>query len=133
MADIAGRPQWELQFDEKGKVTGGTTVADLVAGVAGRGVTDLFVFSHGWNEDEDSARRMYARMFPLIASATAGVPAIKAGAGYLGLFWPSVWFADEDAAPAGAGGRSDAQSSRRGSGPPPLGAATATMSGADAG
>ena len=57
MADIAGRPQWELHFDEKGKVTGGTSVADLVAGVAGRGVTDLFVFSHGWNEDEDSARQ----------------------------------------------------------------------------
>ena len=64
MADIAGRPQWELQFDEKGKVTGGTSVADLVAGVAGRGVTDLFVFSHGWNEDEDSARRLYARHVP---------------------------------------------------------------------
>lgn len=131
MADIAGRPQWELQFDEKGKVTGGTSVADLVAGVAGRGVTDLFVFSHGWNEDEDSARSLYARMFPLIASATAGVPAIKAGAGYLGLFWPAVWFPDEDTAPAGAGGRSDAQSSRSGAGLPPLGAATATMSGAD--
>ena len=117
MADIAGRPQWELQFDEKGKVTGGTSVADLVAGVAGRGVTDLFVFSHGWNEDEDSARRLYARMFPLIASATAGVPAIKAGAGYLGLFWPAVWFTDEDEAPPPQGQAGARTPSRRAAAP----------------
>jgi hypothetical protein len=131
MADIAGRPQWELHFDEKGKVTGGTSIADIVAGVAARGVTDLFVFSHGWNEDDDDARRLYAKMFPLIAAAAAKVPAIKAGAGFLGIYWPSIWFPDESSAPAGAGGRSDAQSSRRGPALPPLGAGTATMSGAD--
>ena len=53
MADIAGRPQWELHLDEKGRVTGGTSIADIVAGVVARGVTDLFVFSHGLDTQTD--------------------------------------------------------------------------------
>lgn len=135
MTDIDGRPQWELHFDEAGRVSGATTLDDIVAGVTDRGVTDLFVFSHGWNNDEESARRLYDAMFPLIgAAATQHAPAIAQGLGYVGVYWPSIWFPDDVPAepPSQPAGRSDAQSARGTAVVlPPLGATTANLSGAE--
>ena len=50
MNDIAGIPYVEAQFDKNGALENQNDV-NLPAGV-----TDLFVMSHGWNNDADEAR-----------------------------------------------------------------------------
>lgn len=91
---------WELKFDEKGGLRSGRGFAGEVAS---SGVTDLFVFSHGWNTSEEDARKTCADMFPLIADAARGV----AGLGQLGfasVFWPSLWFPSTPATSTRAAG-----------------------------
>ena len=56
--EIAGRPHWEISFDEQGKPNQGEVDA-LLAELPGEDLTDLFVFSHGWNNDRGQARRLY--------------------------------------------------------------------------
>ncbi|MEV4639669.1 hypothetical protein AB0J80_20160 [Actinoplanes sp. NPDC049548] len=78
---------WELHFDRDGTLTAPaeTTFFD---DVAARGITDLFVFSHGWGTGEQRARDLYDALFPLIADLAPPT------AGFAGVFWPSLWFPD---------------------------------------
>jgi hypothetical protein len=63
---------WEISFDEHGKPNQGE--ADAVAReLPGEDLTDLFVFSHGWNNDRGQAPGcwssvVFAAMVPLAAS-----------------------------------------------------------------
>ena len=75
-----GEPVWDLQFDENGQLTS-PAQGDFLAGVAAAGVTDLFVFSHGWGASQDAASRLYGQMFPMIRNAAHGLP----GLGKLGF------------------------------------------------
>ena len=61
-SEIAGQPHWEIGFDEQGKAAQGEVDA-LLAELPGKDLTDLFVFSHGWNNDRGQARRLYERYF----------------------------------------------------------------------
>jgi hypothetical protein len=97
-----GEPVWELHFDEKGGLVAPAREV-LVEEVAARGVTDLFVFSHGWGTSEQSARRLYDTMFPLIRDAARGGHALGT-LGFAGIYWPSLWFPDTPATVAVAGG-----------------------------
>jgi len=83
-------PVWDLSFDEKGRLTE-LGQDDLIEGIIAEGVDDLFVFSHGWGTSEASARRMYDDMFPMIRAAAQGMPGI-ATTGFVGIYWPSLWF-----------------------------------------
>lgn len=82
-------PYWELTFDADGDVDGPERDR-LLAQVAERGVRDLIVFSHGWNNDRSGATALYRRFF-------APVPELAPGArlGYVGVIWPSMRFSDE--------------------------------------
>ncbi|MEO7069520.1 MAG: serine/threonine protein kinase [Nostocoides sp.] len=82
-----------LVFDENAALVG-PDGATLVTTIAASGATDLFVMSHGWGNQAADAENLYAAMFPLIDAALPNA----AGAAYLGVFWPSIWFPD---APAG--------------------------------
>lgn len=95
---------WELSFDEKGGLRSGR---GFPGEVAGSGVRDLFVFSHGWNTSEADARRTCAEMFPLIATAADGVAGLGK-VGFASVFWPSLWFPDTPATSAGAAGSQQA-------------------------
>ena len=53
--EIAGRPHWEVGFDERGTPDQGE-VAALLAELPGQDLTDLLVFSHGWNSDRRQGR-----------------------------------------------------------------------------
>ncbi|MET9100276.1 serine-threonine protein kinase [Streptomyces antibioticus] len=82
-------PYWELTFDADGDVDGAQRDR-LLAGVRQRGVRDLVVFAHGWNNDRASATLLYSRFFepfPRLAPT--------ARTGYVGVLWPSMRFADE--------------------------------------
>lgn len=135
MNDIDGKPQWEIHFDEKGAVAKGQTIDQIIAEVKAKGVTELVIFSHGWNNDETSARNLYDKMFPLIgAEAKAHAPELFAGIGYLGVFWPSIWFPDEAKAQDQkdrAEGGSDTLSSDGQSEPPAGGDDLAELTGAE--
>jgi hypothetical protein len=92
---IAGLPFWDLVFDAEGDTDGASADA-LIAEVKTRSVTDLYVFSHGWNNERRTARRLYEAFFGLLAAqlaATAAGPAVTAG--LAGVFWPAKRWSDE--------------------------------------
>ncbi|MEU2554828.1 serine-threonine protein kinase [Streptomyces sp. NPDC013313] len=82
-------PYWELTFDADGDVDGPERDR-LLAQVTERGVRDLIVFAHGWNNDRSTATALYRAFF-------APVPGLapKARIGYAGVVWPSMRFCDE--------------------------------------
>ncbi|WP_432170615.1 serine-threonine protein kinase [Streptomyces sp. 1222.5] len=91
MADpgMSVTPYWELTFDADGDVDGPERDR-LTAQVMDRGVRDLVVFAHGWNNDRSGATALYRRFF-------APVPELapRARLGYVGVIWPSMRFSDE--------------------------------------
>ncbi|MDH6216828.1 serine-threonine protein kinase [Streptomyces pseudovenezuelae] len=82
-------PYWELTFDANGDVD--TSERDrLLTEVARRGVRDLLVFAHGWNNDRSTATALYQQF---LAPCREFAP--KAKIGYVGVVWPSMRFCDE--------------------------------------
>ena len=63
MPDLHGFPYFEVAFDKRGQVVNDGQVAALVAALPPDEVTDLFVMSHGWNNDIADARTLYDRFF----------------------------------------------------------------------
>src|SRR6185295_18167194 len=81
MQTIADRfPYFEVQFTKDGQIHDHTEVDQLLAFAGQGGATDLFVVSHGWNNDMGGARQFAV----------------------FGILWPSKKFADEDQIPSGA-------------------------------
>ncbi|MEV4435716.1 serine-threonine protein kinase [Streptomyces sp. NPDC049585] len=93
MSDIGVRPYWELTFDAEGRCDPGERDA-LLGGVAQNGLSDLVVFSHGWNNTRTSATALYRRFFAPFPTLLAGA-AHPGGLGYTGVIWPSMRFTDE--------------------------------------
>src|SRR5712691_10819744 len=54
-------PLWVVPFDTQGVCKGPETRRELVAGVARGTYTDVFLFSHGWNNTFDRAIERYER------------------------------------------------------------------------
>jgi hypothetical protein len=115
--DIAGLPFWELTFDADGDQD--TTSRDaFLAAVKDAGITDLIVFSHGWNTAPGSARALYQRFFGLLAGQLDQVPAGRpVTVGLAGVIWPAQLWSDQPipdfpataaARPGGAASLSDA-------------------------
>jgi hypothetical protein len=100
--EIAGRPHWEVGFDERGNPDQGE-VAALLAELPGQDLTDLLVFSHGWNSDRGQARRLYQLYFQQVPGLL-GQGASPARVGTLGVVWPSKRWADEPEPTAELGG-----------------------------
>jgi hypothetical protein len=101
-SEIAGQPHWEIGFDEHGKAGQGEIDA-LLAELPGRDLTDLFVFSHGWNNDRGQARRLYQLYFQQVPGLLSRGAGQAARVGTLGVVWPSKRWADEPE-PTGDGG-----------------------------
>ncbi|MGW4766923.1 serine-threonine protein kinase [Nocardia sp. NPDC004278] len=102
---VGDKPLWIVSFDKDGDIDQ-VGADELVAGVRQREVTDLMVFSHGWNNDRNKAVDLYQRWFgkldtlPIVATRRIG---------YVGVVWPSERWSDEPigdfaptAAPTGA-------------------------------
>ena len=110
-SDIAGLPHWEVGFDEQGRAGQGEVEA-LLGELPGKGLSDLFVFSHGWNNDRRQARRLYQRFFEQVPGLLAQGGGHAAKVGTLGVVWPSKRWADEPEptgdADGGAAGLGDA-------------------------
>jgi hypothetical protein len=120
-----GEPVWDLQFDENGNLTS-PAQGDFVAQVAGQGVQDLFMFSHGWGTSPGDAQALYATMFPLIQTAAQGTPGLGK-LGFAGIYWPSMWFPPTPATPPAQGGSAQAITGAAAT----LSAGTAAVTGAE--
>lgn len=95
MQDIAGLPYVEAPFDKDGRLERPVALPN--------GVTDLFVVSHGWNNNAEEARGLYTRLFTnFVAVAQANDLAGRTPA-IIGVIWPSKAF-DELVAVAEAPG-----------------------------
>jgi hypothetical protein len=101
-SEIAGRPHWEVGFDEHGKPDQAGVNA-LLTELPGKDLTDLFVFAHGWNSDFRQARRLYQLYFQQVPGLLARGGGQAARVGSLGVVWPSKRWADEPE-PTGDGG-----------------------------
>jgi alpha/beta hydrolase fold len=104
MAEVAGFPYFELQFDKQGRVFDPDELQQAVTFLGQGVITDLFVISHGWNNDMADARALYrellARMRDVIDGGKAPTGARKFAV--LAVLWPSKKFADEELIPTGA-------------------------------
>jgi hypothetical protein len=91
---VAGLPFWEIRIDADGDAD--PQASATLAEIAKSGITDLVMFSHGWNNSPETARRLYAGWFdqlaPQLASVTTVRPVRVAAAG---VFWPSQRWSDE--------------------------------------
>ncbi|MFI7387978.1 serine-threonine protein kinase [Streptomyces sp. NPDC049813] len=88
--EVHVRPYWELTFDADGDPDPGRRDL-LLRGVRERGVRDLVVLTHGWNNDRALATRLYDAFFAPFPALAPG-----AGLGYAGVLWPSMRFTDEE-------------------------------------
>lgn len=86
MNDIAGIPYIEAQFNKDG------TPSNPNQNNLPADVTDLFVISHGWNNNAEAARELYRKLFEnFVAVAQPNdLPGRKFA--ILGVIWPSKKF-----------------------------------------
>jgi hypothetical protein len=109
---IAGFPYWQFQFGEDGKPVTVPDEASLAEELQAAQVTDLFMFSHGWNNSQQAARDLYGRFFDQVAPLASGGLRPNATIGVAGVIWPSMLWADEP--PPGSGAPALAGHTRRG-------------------
>lgn len=106
---LQGFPFWELGFDEAGAAADPAAIGQFVnEATAASGPTDLFIFSHGWNNDRAAADTLYTGFFAqvrrLLDQPPRGAGAKGARVGTAGVFWPSILWPDEAPPPASTGG-----------------------------
>ena len=94
MHDNNGFQYWQVVFDEKGKRTAGSGV---VAEIAASGLKDLWVFSHGWNNQPAAAERLYSRFLEQCRNVLSRTTVhVDQEPGLLGILWPSTLMPDEE-------------------------------------
>jgi hypothetical protein len=107
MEKLAGFPFWSIEFGKDGVALPATDMGTVEKELKDAGVTDLYVMSHGWNNDKADARNLYDRFFTQLRAALDANPAYQSRTyGVLGIFWPSKKFADKELIPGGAAGLS---------------------------
>jgi hypothetical protein len=94
--------QLEIEFTKNGTVYNDAQVTSLLAVLPD--ATDVFVASHGWNNDVAEARDLYDKLFTSVSNVV-GTKIIKRMADrkfiVARIFWPSKKFDDEDLIPGG--------------------------------
>ncbi|HEY5754029.1 MAG TPA: alpha/beta fold hydrolase [Chthoniobacterales bacterium] len=98
MSDIAGIPFVEARFDKQGTAQNSVQIP--------AGTTDLFIVSHGWNNDDGEARRLYTELFTNFAAVNRNAGLDDRKMAIIGVFWPSKKF-DERVAVEGTGAVAD--------------------------
>lgn len=107
-------PFWVLNFNKNGDPTSPSSIDAFIKEVNDGKITDLFVFSHGWNNDRTAAMSLYDRFFGEVQKVMQDSRWPKrnpnARIGVAGVIWPSILWPDDaasatmDAAAAGGSG-----------------------------
>jgi len=96
MADtVAAFPFWNLAFDMNGAPLNPAFLDQMRNEVKNTTISDLFIFSHGWNNDQQTARKLYENFFGemrKILEQRNLRPSVEMGAA--GVFWPSILWPD---------------------------------------
>ena len=105
MPELKGFPYFEVEFNKKGESPNPQQVKALTDFLAEGGTSDLFVISHGWNNDMADARDLYTSFFDrarqvLDAKEVDGVRKRKFA--IMAVLWPSAKFADKELIASGA-------------------------------
>lgn len=104
MAEIAGFPYFELQFTKDAKPFKPEEVRAVLDAVRAGDIEEMFVVSHGWNNDITEARTLYRNLFQSVRAALdqGRAPALAGRRiAVLGVLWPSKKFAEDDLIPGG--------------------------------
>jgi hypothetical protein len=105
MGSLQGFPYFEVEFNKQGKSNDAAEVKALTNFLNKDGVTDLFVISHGWNNDMADARDLYKRFFKsmreVLDLGTVDNISTRKFA-IMAVLWPSAKFADKELIPGGA-------------------------------
>ncbi|MET0684635.1 MAG: hypothetical protein ABW060_04925 [Solirubrobacteraceae bacterium] len=105
---VVGRdnPMYVLPFDKHGATTAPQTLEHARATLRSGGFTDVYLFSHGWNNDWATATGRYDDFAEGLVAQGADDPGRRAL--LLGIFWPSTLLvAPWERAPAMAGETAD--------------------------
>jgi hypothetical protein len=92
-------PFWVLEFDKDASPTDAAAVQKFPSELKSKGVSDVFIFSHGWNNDHTAAKSLYRRFFAEVAklvqdgSVPKKIPRAKIGV--TGVLWPSILWPDD--------------------------------------
>jgi hypothetical protein len=108
MTDISGIPFVEANFDKGGNLQNSVVIP--------AGATDVFIFSHGWNNTKSDAQDLYNRFFTNFTTLKGSFNFTDREFAIVGVFWPSKKFDDltfdvgqSNAASIGVGDDDDAQ------------------------
>jgi hypothetical protein len=95
-------PYAEVELHADGSVVHPEQVQAAKAAVSG--ADDVLVLVHGWNNDMPAARRLYERLTDSVDAVRSRVPgATGRRLAVVGVFWPSIkWADDADVAGGGA-------------------------------
>ena len=100
-------PYFEVQFNKQGNAADENEVNQALKSISQGAFTDLFIVSHGWNNDMDDARKLYKNLFDCVDKELDAGDVPNLGSrkfAVLGILWPSKKFAEEDLIPSGAAG-----------------------------
>lgn len=115
--DGADVPYYVLPFDRTGTCTAPATRSHLLEAVRTHTTTDVYLFSHGWNNDWDVADDggLYDRfMAEFLRIVTAkGRPRPRTRTALVGIFWPSMALSGNTGPRMAASGRVDAEAAAR--------------------
>ena len=101
-------PYFPVQFTKEGRLYRPAEAETLLDGVR-RGVSDLFMLSHGWNNNAAEAQALYAGLAAKLAAQIADIPALRNRTyAICGILWPSKRFEDHELIPEGAAALNDA-------------------------
>lgn len=95
---LAGLPFHLFEFDEHGAAIDPAQQAASVEAIGAQSLTDLFIFSHGWNNDRTAALTLFRRYFGELTTLLndPAFPAKReATIGLAGVVWPSMLWPDE--------------------------------------
>ena len=102
MADnLQDFPFWLLTFDKRGVPEDSGAIDQLIAELNAKKISDLFIFSHGWNNDRTAALALYNRFFGEVRKVleTTHPRSGSTRIGVVGIVWPSIlWPDDADSA-----------------------------------
>jgi hypothetical protein len=104
-------PFFPIQFTKDGVVFQRSDVDALIAALANNqnGVTDLFLMSHGWNNNMDEAKQLYSGLAQQLSAQIQSSQALRGRSfAICGALWPSKKFDDKDLIPGGAAALNDA-------------------------
>jgi len=93
-------PYLEVEFNKDGSIHK-PKISDVIELIEKKKLTDLFVISHGWNNDIKEARDLYASLMDLLATELQSSSFQSRSFGILGVLWPSKKFTDEELIPGG--------------------------------